>query len=87
MVPSIMASHPGPEAAKQPQTITTTMFDCWYDVLFMKCCVGFMPDVMGHTPSKKFNFCCISPQIICPKVLGIIMILFGKCEKVFSICG
>ncbi len=49
---------------------TTTMFDCWYDVLFMKCCVGFTPDVTGHTPSKMFNFCLISPQNICPKVLG-----------------
>ncbi len=48
---------------------TTTMFECWYDFLFMKCCVDFMPDVTGHTPSKKFNFCLISPQNICPKVL------------------
>ncbi len=60
------------------------MFDCWYDVLFMKCCVGFMPGVMGHTPSKKFNFCLISPQNICPKFLGIIKIFFGKCET--SLC-
>ncbi len=35
---------------------TTTIFYCWYDVLFLKCCVTFTPDVMGHTPSKKFNF-------------------------------
>ncbi len=63
---------------------TTTMFDCWYDVLFMKCCDGFTPDVMGHTPSKKFNFCLISPQNICLKVLGIIKIFFGKCEM--SLC-
>ncbi len=72
MVPSIMASHPGPEAAQQPRDhhTTTTMFDCWYDVLFMKCCVGFTPDVTGHAPSKKLNFCLISPQNICPKVLG-----------------
>ncbi len=39
-----------------------------------------MPDVTGHTPSKKFNFCLISPQNICPNVLGIIKIFFGKCE-------
>ncbi len=32
---------------------TTTMFDCWYDVLFMKCCVGFTADVMGHTHLPK----------------------------------
>ncbi len=67
------------KAAPYHHTITT-MFDCWYGVLFMKSCVGFMPDVTGHTPSKKFNFCRISPQNICPKVLGIIKILFGKCE-------
>ncbi len=59
---------------------TTTMFDCLYDVIFMKCCVGFTPDVTGHTPSKKLNFCLISPQNICPKVSGIIKIFFGKCE-------
>ncbi len=81
MVPSIMASCPGPEAAKQPQTITLpppclTM----YDVLFMKCCVGFTSDVTGHTPSKMFNFYRISPQNICPKVLGIIKVFFAKCE-------
>ncbi len=62
----------------------TTMFDCWYDVLIMKCCFGFTPDVTGHTPSKKCNFCRISSQNICPKVLGIINIHFGKCET--SLC-
>ncbi len=56
---------------------------CWVltkknDVLFMKCCVGFTPDVTGHTPSKKLNFCLISPQNICPKVLGIIKIFFWQ---------
>ncbi len=51
----------------------------------MKCCFGFLPDVTGHAPSKKFNFCLISPQNICPKVLGIIKIFFGKCET--SLCG
>ncbi len=61
-----------------PRHHTTTMFDCWYDVLFMKCCVGFTPDVTGYTPSKKFNFCLIGPQNICPKVLGIIKIFFGQ---------
>ncbi len=47
--------------------------------------VGFMPDVMRHTSSKKFNFWLISPQNICPKFLGIIKIFFGKCET--SLCG
>ncbi len=31
-------------------------------------------DITGHTPSKKLNFCRLSPQNICPKVLGIIKI-------------
>ncbi len=35
-----------------------------------------MPDVTGHTPSKKFYL--ISPQKICPKVLGIIKIFFWQ---------
>ncbi len=35
---------------------TTTIFYCWYDVLFLKCCVTFTPDVMGHTPSKCSTF-------------------------------
>ncbi len=56
------------------------MFDCWYGVLFMKSCVGFMPDITGHTPSKKFNFSLISLQNICPKI----KILFGKYEM--SLC-
>ncbi len=76
MAPSIMASRLGPEAAKHT---TSTMFDYWYDP-FMKCCVGFKPDLTGHTHSKMFNFCHISPQNICPKVLGIIKIFFAKCE-------
>ncbi len=80
MVPSIMASRPGPEPDHHT---TTTMFDCCY-VLFMKFCVGFTPDVTGHKPSKKLNFCRISPQNICPKFLGIIKIFFGKCER--SLC-
>ncbi len=62
---------------------TTTMFDFWYDVLFMKCCVGLTPNVMGHTPSKKFNFCHISPQNICPKVLGIIKIFLANVRRAF----
>ncbi len=44
----------------------------------MKCCVGFTPDVTGHTSSKKFNFCCISPQNIWPKFLGIFKIFFWQ---------
>ncbi len=37
-----------------------------------------------YAPSKKLNLCLISPQNICPKVLGIIKIFFGKCER--SLC-
>ncbi len=44
----------------------------------IKCSVGFTPDVTGHTPSKKFNFCHISPLNNCPKVLGIIKIFFAN---------
>ncbi len=62
---------------------TTTMFDYWYDVLFMKSFVGFTADVTGHEPSKKFNFCLISPQNICPS-LGDNQDIFGKCET--SLC-
>ncbi len=54
------------------------MFDCWYDVLFMKFCVGFTLDLMGHAHFKKFNFCLISPQNISSKYF------FGKCET--SLC-
>ncbi len=78
MVPIIMASRPGPEAAKQPPTITLPP-PCLTDCM-MFFCAGFTQDVTGHTPSKKFNFCLISPQNICPKILGIIKIFSGKCE-------
>ncbi len=82
---SIMASRPGPEAAKQPQTITlpppwlTVEWCSFYEMLYW-----FYVRCNGHTPSKKLNFCLISPQNICPKVLGIIKIFFGKCET--SLC-
>ncbi len=80
-----MASHPGPEAAKQPWTITlsppclTVGMCSFYEIMWC-----FMPAVMGHRSYTMFNFCCISPQNICPKVLGIIKIVFGKCET--SLC-
>ncbi len=61
------------------------LFYSWYDVLFLKCCVTFTPDVMGHTPSKKFNFCLVSPQSIFPKVLGIIKMFSGKTEISFYV--
>ncbi len=52
---------------------------------FSECCVTFTPDVMGHTPSKKFNFCLVSPQSIFPKVLGIIKKFSGKTETSFYV--
>ena len=60
---------------------TTTIFYCWYDVLFLKCSVTFTPDVMGHTPSKKFNFCLVIPECF-PKSLGDHEEVFwGKLDK------
>lgn len=45
LVPSVTAGHPDPDAAKQPRpSHYPTVFDYWYDVLFMKCCVNFMLD-------------------------------------------
>ncbi len=74
-----MASHPIPEAAKQPQTshyhhhVWLLVWCSFYEML-----CWFTPDVTGYTPSKKLNFCLIGPQNICPKVLGIIKIFFGQ---------
>ncbi len=74
----------------QPQTITLPLACLTFGMmlLFIKCCVDFTPDVTGHALSKKFNFCLISPQNICPKALGIFNIYFGKCEtSLFVIFG
>ncbi len=50
MVPSIMASRPAPEAAKQRQTITLPpCLTVGMMFFFMKSSVSFMPDVTGHT--------------------------------------
>ncbi len=69
MVPSIMASRPGPEAAKQPQTSHYYHHVCWYDV-FIKCCVSFIPDVTGHTPSKNLTFVSSVHRIFTQKSWG-----------------
>ncbi len=61
-----------------PRLTVGMIFFLWNTVLVST------PDVTGHAPSKKLNFCLISPQNIWPKVLGIIEILFGKCEA--SLC-
>ena len=60
---------------------TATMFDCWYDVLFMDYSVIFMPDVTGQTPSKKLNFWLVSPQKVFPKVYGITKRFFWRMCK------
>ncbi len=78
-----MASLPGPEASKQPQTITLPprwllVWCSFYEMLcwFYAKCNG------THTFQKL-----LSHQSICPKVLGIIKIFFcfGKCET--SLCA
>ncbi len=61
----------------------TTIFDCWYDVLFMKCCDGFMPDVTGHTHLPKSSTFVVSVQNICPQVLGIIKIVLANVRLAF----
>ncbi len=43
-----------------------------------------MPNVTGHTPSKKFNFCLISPQNCFSISLGDNQNILGKCEM--SLC-
>ncbi len=50
----------------------------WFSSYEMLCM--YTPDVTRDAPPKKLHFCLISPQNICPKVLGIIKIFFGKCE-------
>lgn len=52
MVSSIMGCCSGPEAAPEYYT-TTTMFDWWCAVQFMKCCFSFMTDVMKCKPLKS----------------------------------
>jgi hypothetical protein len=79
MVPSITANCPGSKAARDHHT-TTTIFDCWCDVLFLKCCVTFTPDVTGSTPSKKFNFVSSVHRIFPQKSWGSSRCFFAKSE-------
>ena len=87
MVPSIMASRPGPEAAKQPQTITLPppcltvgmMFLLWNAVLALR--------QMERDPclSKSSTFDSSVHRILSQKSWGVIkMFFFGKCEM--SLC-
>lgn len=50
-----MASYPAAEAEKWPQThhTTTSMFDSWCEVLFMKYCTSFTLDVSGNKKKQK----------------------------------
>ncbi len=56
------------KAAPDRHTITT-MFDCWYDVIFIKCYVGFTPDLTGHT-FQKVKLLSHQSTIYLPKSLG-----------------
>uniref|UniRef100_A0A3Q3LAQ1 MCF.2 cell line derived transforming sequence-like 2 n=1 Tax=Mastacembelus armatus TaxID=205130 RepID=A0A3Q3LAQ1_9TELE len=74
-------------AAKQPQTITLPPPCSSTTLCCMKCCVSFTRDITGRTPSKKFNFCLISPQNICLKVLGmmslcVFLVRSGFCLRI-----
>lgn len=64
------------EFLKQPQAITTNTIFNLYDALFMKCFVSVIQDAMGLKRSKKVYL--FSPQIIFPKVWGIIKMFFWQ---------
>ncbi len=71
------------KAAPEHHT-TTTMFDCcWYDVLFMKSCVGFTPDVTGNTFQKGQLLSRQSTEYL-HKILGDNQDIIDKCET--SLC-
>ncbi len=79
--------HSSPRPSHYHHHVWLLVWCSFYEMLCFGLC-GCMPDVTGHTPFKKFNFCLISPQNICPKVLRIIKIfLFGKCETSFCVFG
>jgi len=61
----ITASLPGPEAAKQPQTIILppTYFTVGMMFFFWNA-VTFTPDLMWHTPFKKLIFSLVIPQSV-----------------------
>lgn len=65
---------------------TKTIYDCAYDVVFLKCSVSFRTIVTARTPSKKFSPF-FSDQLIeyLPKVSGIIEMSFWKCEMGFYV--
>ncbi len=77
--------HSSPRPSHYHHHVWLLVWCSFYEMLCFGLC-GCTPDVTGHTPFKKFNFCLISPQNICPKVLRIIKIfLFGKCETSFCV--
>lgn len=79
---SVIENRPSPDATKQSQT-TTLPPPCSTSgmTFFMKCYVRYIPDITWCKPSKRVNLCLVSPQNICPKLLGIIRmcLFFGKC--------
>lgn len=77
---AIQTFYPGPEAAKQPQTITLPPPSLNVGMMFfcVKSGVSLMPDVTGLKPSKKFSFCLISPENIFHKSLWDHQHVFGK---------
>ncbi len=48
----------------------TTMFDCWYDVLFMKCCVWFYVSCNGTRTFQKVQLLSHQSTEHLPKSLG-----------------
>ncbi len=63
---------------------TTAIFYSWYDVLFLKCCVTFTPDVRTHTFQKVQLLSRQSTEYF-PKSLGIIRCFLGKTETSFYV--
>ena len=83
----MIASCPGHEAAKQPQTM---MFPPLYFTVGMRlilvCCAFFSPHIVLCVPSKKLSCSFICPQMFLPVVLWNIQMHFCKlqtCSNVF----
>ncbi len=77
-----MASRPGPEAAKQPQTITLPP-PCLTVSMMLKCC-WFYARCNGTRIFQKVKLLAHQSTEYLPKVVGIIKMFFGKYEM--SLC-
>ncbi len=84
MVPFITASLPGPEAAKQPQTITLPppYFTVGMMFFFLKCCATFMPDVYTHLP-KSSTFVSSVHRVFSQKSRGSSRCFLAKLRQAF----